>query len=82
MNIECELLWEHELFEGSDEMTVALKAVNICIDEELYDDKHGRYNKSGYLFQVDQPTNPETGKVSKVVAGTLEPSEPFPWITE
>ena len=82
LNIECELLWEHELFEGSDEMTVALKAVNICIDEELYDDKHGRYNKSGYLFQVDQPTNPETGKVSKVVAGTLEPSEPFPWITE
>ena len=59
LNIECEFLWEHELFEGSKEVAVALKAVNICMDSERYDQsKFGRYGKSGYLFHVDQPTNP------------------------
>lgn len=63
LNIECELLWEHDLFEGSGEATVALRAVNICMDDEHYDQsKLGRYGKSGFLFQVDQPTNPETGE--------------------
>ncbi|GHV24721.1 hypothetical protein AGMMS4952_00860 [Spirochaetia bacterium] len=83
LNIECEFLWEHELFEGSREMVVALKVVNICMDSDHYDqNKLGRYGKTGFLYQVDQPTNPDTGEKTTIIAGTLEPSDPIPWNTK
>ncbi len=84
LNIECEFLWEHELFDGSYDMTVALKAVNICMDSDRYDQsKFGRYGKTGYLYQIDQPVNPETGeRTSSICAGTLEPSGPIAWKTK
>lgn len=83
LNIECEFLWEHELIEGSDELTIALKAVNICMDSDHYDQsKLGRYGKTGYLYQVDQPTNPETGEISSIMDGTFEPGESIPWNTK
>ena len=83
MNIECEFLWEHELFEGSKEVVVGLKAVNICMDRERYDQsKFGRYGKNGYLYQIDQPTNPETGETTPISYGTVEPGAPIEWITK
>jgi flavin reductase (DIM6/NTAB) family NADH-FMN oxidoreductase RutF len=81
LNIECEFLWEHELFEGSQEVAVALQAVNICMDSERYDQsKLGRYGRNGFLFQVDQPTNPETGETTPFGPGILEQGNPIPWI--
>ncbi len=83
LNIECEFLWEHELFEGSKEVAVALKAVNICMDSDYYDQsKLGRYGKRGFLFQIDQPTNPETGETTPFGPGILEQGNPIPWITK
>ncbi len=82
LNIECEYLWEQALFEGSKEVAIALRAVNICMDSEHYDQtKLGRYGKSGFLFHIDQPTNPETGEITTINYGTLEPGEPIEWIT-
>lgn len=81
LNIECEFLWEHELFEGSGEVTVALKAVHVCMDDEHYDQrKLGRYGKSGFLFQIDRPANPETGESTDFGPGILEQGIPVPWI--
>ena len=83
LNIECEFLWEQALFEGSKEVAVGLKAVNICMDSEHYDQsKLGRYGKNGYLFYIDQPANPETGEITPVGPGVLEPDNPIPWITK
>lgn len=83
LNIECEFLWEHDLFEGSLEAAVALKAVNICMDSENFDQtKLGRYGEKGFSFYIDQPTNPETGEISAINFGTVEPSEPIEWITK
>ena len=83
LNIECEYLWEHELFEGSQEVAVALKSVNICMDSERYDqNKLGRYGVSGYLFQIDQPTNPETGETTPFGPGIIQQGDPIPWITK
>ena len=83
LNIECELLWEHELFKGSSDMTVALKAVNICMDSDRYDQsKLGRYGKTGYLYQVDQPTNPETGESAQFGPGIIIQGNPIEWITK
>lgn len=82
LNIECEYLWEQELYEGSKEVAVAVRAVNVCMDSEYYDQtKRGRYGKQGFLFHIDQPTNPQTGEISAVNHGTLQPGEPTKWPT-
>ncbi|WP_277408145.1 hypothetical protein [Lacrimispora xylanisolvens] len=81
--MECEFLWEHELFQGSKEMVVGLKVVNICMDSERYDQsKCGRYGKNGYLYQIDQPTNPETGEIAPINYGTVEQGAHLEWITK
>ena len=83
LNIECEFLWEHELCEGSDTATVALKAVSISMDSDRYDQsKLGRYGKTGYLFHIHCPINPETGEDAQGGIGTVEPNYSFPWITK
>ena len=61
-------------------MYQSLKVVNICMDSDRYDqDRLGRYGKTGYLYQIDQPTNPETGKKLPILAGTIEPTITIPW---
>jgi len=88
LNIECEFLWEHELFEndgffGNHDVTVALKTVHISMDNDYYNQsKLGRYGKTGYLYQIDQPTNPETGEKTSITSGTIELTSPIPWNTK
>jgi flavin reductase (DIM6/NTAB) family NADH-FMN oxidoreductase RutF len=88
LNIECEYLWERPIFEdanffGQHDVTVALKVVSICIDSEHYNQsKLGRYGKTGYLFQIDNPTNPETGERSEIMTATAEIGAPFAWETK
>lgn len=83
LNIECEYLWEHALYAGSNETTIALKAVSLCMDSERYDQhKLGRYGENGFLFQIDQPTNSETGETAPVNTGTIVPGEPVIWQTK
>ena len=83
LNIECEFLWERELFDGSNVLTIALKTVNLCMDSDRYDqNKLGRFGNTGYLYYIPCPTNPETGEVAPLVTGTIEPCDPIPWITQ
>lgn len=75
LNIECEFLWEKEHFEGSDGVVVALKAVHMAMEENHYVQnlgKPGRYGKSGYLFNINSPRNPETGASEGSVLATVE----------
>ena len=82
LNIECEFLWEHEVVPGSHMMMVALRAVSICMDSDRYDQgRLGRYGKTGYLYQIHCPMNPETGEVTALAVGTIEPGEPVKWET-
>ena len=63
LNVECEFLWEHELFPGSPFVTMALKAVRICMDSDHYDNKKlGRYGKTGYMYFVGSQQNPDNGE--------------------
>jgi len=94
LNIECEFLWEHRLCRGSRDVTVAVRAVNICMDSDRYDQgKLGRYGKTGYMYQIDQPINPETGEGfiygpggtvegAALGPGTIELNDPIEWITK
>lgn len=63
LNIECELLWEREHFKNSRHTVVALKAVHLCMDSERYDEnKLGRYGKTGFMYNINSPRNPDTGE--------------------
>lgn len=73
LNIECEYLWEHEHFEGSSDVTVALRATHISMDTSYCDEsKKGRYGKTGYMYNIHSPRNPETGEVLPDCFGALE----------
>jgi len=77
LNIECELLWRHRGW-------YAVKAVNICMDEEHYDEsKRGRYGKTGYVMLIDQPTHPETGEITPFAGpAVIEQGGPVAWNTK
>jgi hypothetical protein len=53
------------------------------MDDEHYDqNKLGRYDKAGFLFQVDRPINPDTEEVAEFGPGILVQGDPVPWITK
>lgn len=83
LNIECQYLWEHELFPGSQEVAVGLQAVNLSMDKDFFDqDKGGRYGKGGFLLQIDQPAHPDTGDITPFGPGIVMEGTPVPWITK
>ena len=74
LNVECEYLWEHELFPANPSIVaVALKTVHFCMDSDYYDQgKIGRYGKTGYLYLANAPHNPETGEIGEAGFAALE----------
>lgn len=73
LNIECKLLWEHEHYEGSRDVTVALESTHICMDSERYDEsKLGRFGKTGYMYNINAPRNPDTGEITPECFGSIE----------
>jgi flavin reductase (DIM6/NTAB) family NADH-FMN oxidoreductase RutF len=73
LNIECEVLWIKEHYENSRDVTVALKTTHVAMDSEHYDErKAGRYGKSGYLFNIHEPQNPENGESTESCLGVIE----------
>jgi flavin reductase (DIM6/NTAB) family NADH-FMN oxidoreductase RutF len=73
LNIECEYLWEHEHFEGSDDVVIALRAKHICMDTAKTDESGaGRYGKTGYMYNIHSPRNVATGEVTPDCFGALE----------
>ena len=73
LNIECEYLWEHELFPGSSTVTIAVKGVRFCMDSDHYEQKKlGRYGKTGYLYHITPARNPDTGETEAKGFGRIE----------
>lgn len=76
LNIECELLWEKEHFEGCRDVVIALKAKHISMDSDFYDEnKKGRYGRTGFMYNVNSPKNPETGGMYGTCFGAIEKYE-------
>lgn len=73
LNIECELLWEKEHFEGCRDVVVALRCKHISMDSDFYDEsKNGRYGKTGFMYNINSPKNPETGEIYGTCFGAIE----------
>ncbi|MCL2363758.1 MAG: flavin reductase [Defluviitaleaceae bacterium] len=76
LNIECEFMWEKEIFENGDNIVIALKAVHMSMDDRYYDDKQrGRYGETGFLYNIVNPRNPETGEVGAEGLGIIQPTK-------
>jgi len=73
LNIECELLWIRNHYEGSRDAIAVLKAVHICMDDERYDaQKLGRYGKTGFMYNINAPRNPDTGAAEPEAFGAID----------
>jgi len=73
LNIECEYLWEQQNIEGSNHVVMAVKAKHISMDADYFDEtKLGRYGKTGFIYNINSPRNPETGAVFNASLGVIE----------
>ena len=73
LNIECEILWEKPLYEGSGHSTIALRSTHIAMDSDYYDESiKGRYGKSGLIYNVHSPRNADTGECMGDKLGVLQ----------
>jgi flavin reductase (DIM6/NTAB) family NADH-FMN oxidoreductase RutF len=73
LNIECQFLWEKEHFENSRDVIVVLKAAHVAMDSDYYnEDIRGRYGKTGYMYNIHSPRNPDTGEALPDCFGALE----------
>lgn len=73
LNLECEVEWEREIYEGSSHVALCVRIVNIWMDEAHYNsEKYGRYGETGYLYNVHSPLNPETGKREDTTVAVLK----------
>jgi flavin reductase (DIM6/NTAB) family NADH-FMN oxidoreductase RutF len=73
LNLECEYMWEKELFSNSNHVVMCVKVVNVIMDEEYYNEqKKGRYGDTGYLYNIHSPVNPENGKEEDTYVGILK----------
>ena len=62
LNLECEYSWEKDLMINGNFVVMCVKVKNIAMNKEHFDEKSkGRYGETGYIFNLHNPTNPETG---------------------
>lgn len=72
LNLECEYVWEKELFPNSNHVVMCVKVLNVVMDEAHYNaQKLGRYGDTGYLYNIHSPINPETGKEEETCVGIV-----------
>ncbi|GHU22141.1 hypothetical protein FACS1894164_03920 [Spirochaetia bacterium] len=73
LNLECKYLWEKENVEGSEHVVMCVKIINVSMDTEYFDENiKGRYGETGYIYNIHNPTNPETGKMEDDFLGILQ----------
>ena len=63
LNLECELMWEHEAAPGSSDVTVCMRIVDLAVEPEAY---------SGPLYNIRSRSDIRTGERSGPQAGAIE----------
>lgn len=72
LNLECEYVWEKDIVKDSYHTVVCVKVVNVVMNEEYYNEElKGRYGKTGYLYNIHSPLNPENGEYEETYIGTI-----------
>ena len=74
LNLECEFAWEKELFPGSQQVVMCVKVISVAMDDaHLNDHQLGRYGETGYLYNLNFPTDPATGTAGPEALGVIQP---------
>jgi flavin reductase (DIM6/NTAB) family NADH-FMN oxidoreductase RutF len=73
LNLECRYLWEKEIFEGNDHVVMCVKIIKVEMDTQYYNEKtKGRYGETGYIYNIHNPMNPDTGEEDGDSIGIIE----------
>lgn len=71
LNLECEYVWEKDI--SSYSTVMCFKVLNVVMDNNYYNDsKLGRYNETGYIYNIHSPLNPETLEESETHLGMIK----------
>lgn len=74
MNIECEYLWEKDLYPGH--VLIAGKAVNLAIDEKAGNmNAKERFDKFPLMYNVHEPLQIDSGESQDSILGVLKMME-------
>ncbi len=72
LNLECKLEWVKEIKENSDHYVFCAEVVGIHMDEEHFNaEKLGRYEETGYLYNIHSPINPDNGDKMETQIGVI-----------
>jgi flavin reductase (DIM6/NTAB) family NADH-FMN oxidoreductase RutF len=67
LNLECRLGWHRPLHDGSVWHVFGGEVVHVAVDgDRAKADAHSRYGKSGYIYNIHNPSDPVTGKQSSL----------------
>jgi flavin reductase (DIM6/NTAB) family NADH-FMN oxidoreductase RutF len=73
LNLECEYLWEKENFAGGSHVSMCVRVKHSAMDPEYFDEgSRGRYGKSGYIYNIHQPCDPEPGEYHGTGLGAID----------
>ena len=74
LNMECRLIWERPLHDGSLWHIFGGEVVHLAVDREYVKAKSNRrYGNKGYIFNVHSPIDPSTGEQEVSKIGKIEP---------
>jgi len=74
LNLECRLGWHRPLHDGSLWHVFAGEVVHLAIDSNrVQSGTYRRYASGGFIYNIHNPTNPETGEQDGGMVGRIEP---------
>jgi flavin reductase (DIM6/NTAB) family NADH-FMN oxidoreductase RutF len=73
LNLECEYSWERDLVDNGKYVVMCAKVKSVSMNIDHFDEKTiGRYGETGYIFNLHNPTNPETGVAESGPIGIIK----------
>ncbi len=66
LNLEARYLWEKDLRENGSHVVLCAEVTRVCMDAIHFNEQNkGRYNETGYIYNVHSPVNPLTGEAEE-----------------
>ncbi|MBN1151125.1 flavin reductase [candidate division WOR-3 bacterium] len=73
LSLECEFLWEKDTFSDGKGASICVRVKHIAMDKEYFDEgKKGRYGKTGYIYNINEPLNPLSGQTDGFWLGVID----------